>query len=246
MLFDLISAIELAVCATIVAAVLAYSLSNSVEGRIRAAIVLAAWFAVVIALGASQALASEHTGAPGLGAAVALPVAALSIAFLAVRATREAMLATPLAVLIAVNALRVALGASFVLLHLNGRLSAPFAPTAGWGDIVVGVIAGPLAYIIHRYGARANAWALVWNAIGLVDLIAAIGLGAASAPGPLQFFEAAPGSAIMTSLPWIVISCFLVPSYIALHIAIFYRLGERARVGRRWAGVANAIVAASS
>jgi len=80
----------------------------------------------------------------------------------------------------------------------------------------------------------------------LVDLIAAIGLGAASAPGPLQFFEAAPGSAIMTSLPWIVISCFLVPSYIALHIAIFYRLGERARVGRRWAGVANAIVAASS
>ena len=75
MLFDLISAIELAVCATIVAAVLAYSLSNSVEGRIRAAIVLAAWFAVVIALGASQALASEHTGAPGLGAAVALPVA---------------------------------------------------------------------------------------------------------------------------------------------------------------------------
>jgi len=245
MLFDLISALEVAICATIVAAVLTYSLSKRVEGRIRAAIILAAWFAIVVILGATQALDPEHIGAPGLGAAAALPIVALSIAFLAVRSTREAMLATPLAALVAVNALRVVLGASFVLLYLNGRLSAPLAPAAGWGDIFVGVTAGPLAFIIHRYGARANALALVWNAIGFVDLIVAAGLGVASSPGPLQVFVAPPGSAIMIALPWIIITCFLVPSYQALHIAIFYRLSERARAGRFWAGAANAIIAAS-
>jgi uncharacterized membrane protein len=245
MLFDLISAIEVAVCATIVAAVLTYSLSKSVEGRFRAAIVLAVWFAIVIVLGATQALDAGHIGAPGLGAAAALPIAALCIAFFAVRSPREAMLATPIAALVAVNALRVLLGLSLVLLYNSDRLSAPFAPAAGWGDIFVGATAGPLALIIHRYGARANALALVWNAIGFVDLIVAAGLGATSAPGPLQLFVAPPGSAIMIALPWIIITCFLVPSYQALHIAIFYRLSERARAGRRWSGVAAAIIAAS-
>jgi hypothetical protein len=246
MLFDLISAIGVAVGATIIAAVLAHSLAKSVEGRFRAAIVLAAWFIIVVLLGATQALGFEQFGAPGLGAAAVLPIAALSIAFFAVRSTREAMLATPLAALVAVNAFRVVLGALFVLLYLNGRLSAPFAPAAGWGDIVVGLIAGPLAFIIHRYGARASALTLVWNAIGFVDLIVAAGLGVASTPGPLQVFIAPPGGAIMTALPWIIITCFLVPSYQALHIAIFYRLSERERGGRRWANAVNAIIAASS
>jgi hypothetical protein len=39
-----------------------------------------------------------------------------------------------------------------------------------------------------------------------------------------------PGTAIMTTLPWIIIPCFLVPIFEALHIAIFYRLyASRAR-----------------
>jgi hypothetical protein len=91
-----------------------------------------------------------------------------------------------------------------------------------------GAIAVPVAWIAARNGGRARNLVLVWNAIGFLDLV----LGATSAPGPLRVFMDPPSSAIMTTVPWIIIPCFLVPSFEAIHIAIFYRLSRMAgRVG---------------
>jgi hypothetical protein len=130
--------------------------------------------------------------------------------------------------LIAVQAVR-ALGVSFILLYFAGRLPAPFAPVAGWGDTVIGVTALPLAYLASR---AANTWRgaiWLWNSLGLLDLIVAVGLGAMSAPGPLQLFAGPSDSAIMTTVPWIVIPCFLVPALAFVHLAIFYGWAGSAR-----------------
>jgi hypothetical protein len=54
--------------------------------------------------------------------------------------------------------------------------------------------------------------------------VTAVALGATSAAGPLQLFHGQPGTAIMTSLPWVLIPCFLVPSFLFLHLCTFYRL----------------------
>jgi hypothetical protein len=237
MLFDMLSTIEATGSAAIVAAVLSFALSQTADGRFRAALALTAWFLIVVTLGATEALQAEHgSGVPGLGAAVMLPIVALCFAFFVVPTTREAISAIPLPILIAVNMVRL-LGFSFLLLYAAHRLPGPFAPVAGWGDIFVGATAGPIAWIAMRNGARAKNWVLVWNLIGFVDLIAAVGLGATSTPGPLRLLMEPPGSGIMTTLPWIIIPCFLVPSFEAIHVAIFYRLsrnagGESARMER--------------
>ena len=78
MLFDTISAIELALSAAIIVAVASFNLSHALDGRLRAVIAFAGWFVVVVILGASEALSPEHFGGPGLGLAVAIPVVALS------------------------------------------------------------------------------------------------------------------------------------------------------------------------
>jgi hypothetical protein len=161
----------------------------------------------------------------------ALPVAVLCYAFLALPAARAALLATPLWALIALNVLR-SLGVSFVLLYAARRLPAPFAPSAGWGDIFIGVTAGPLAWIAWRDGARANNLILAWNVLGVLDLVFALGFGATSSPGPIQLFVGPPSTQIMTSLPWLLIPGFLVPIFLSLHIAIFDRLRRDARVAR--------------
>jgi hypothetical protein len=57
MSFDILSAIEVTASAAIVAAVLSFSLSQSVAGRLRAALIVAGWFLVVVLLGATDALA---------------------------------------------------------------------------------------------------------------------------------------------------------------------------------------------
>ena len=228
-MFEILSTVEATVGASIVVALLACATARTARTRLFAAGVLGVWFALVIAIGATGALDPERAlGAPALGFTVALPVATLVGAFFAVPSIRNAMLATPLPALIAVNAFRVLAGMSFVILYAAGRLPAPFAPSAGWGDIFVGLTALPLAWSIARFGPRVRALALAWNAIGFVDLVAAIAFGALSAPGPLQVFLGPPDSALMTTLPWLIIPEFIVPSLIFIHVVIFYRLNGAA------------------
>jgi hypothetical protein len=226
MLFDIVSTIEATASAALVATTLCFALATTSQRRIRIASMLAAWFVAVVVLGATLALdAKAGVGTIGLGIASALPIVAICFAFFTVPAVRAALFAIPLPALVAVNVLRV-LGASFVLLYAAHRLPAPFALSAGLGDIFVGLTALPIAWLVARHGARAAGPVIAWNAIGVVDLIAALFLGATSSAGPIQIFTASPDTSLMVSLPWILIPCFLVPMFLSMHIAIFYRLSR--------------------
>jgi hypothetical protein len=224
-MFETLSTIGLSVSASIVVALLAHALARTWLSRLAAAGVLGAWFAFVVVIGASRALDPAHgLGVPALGLTVGLPIVALVGAFFAVPSIRNAMLATPLPALIAVNAVRVLPGALFVVLYAAGELPAPFASSAGWGDIFAGVAALPLAWSIALVGSRVRTLALLWNTIGIADLIAAIALGALSSPGPLQVFVGPPTTVMMTSLPWLLVPGFIVPSLVFIHLVIYTRL----------------------
>ena len=132
----------------------------------------------------------------------------------------------PLWLLVGVHTVRL-LGVSFIILFAAGRLPAPFAPVAGWGDIFVGATAIPVAWLVSRQTVNARSIVWIWNVIGIADLIAAIGLGATSSPGPARLIFAELSSAIMTTLPWLLIPGFLVPLLITVHIGIFVRLMKR-------------------
>lgn len=220
MLFDLVFAIALAAAGAAITATLSVALANTVRGRLAAAAAIAAWFGAVVIVGATGMLGPGGIGVPGLGLAVLAP--ALILSWRLLRVGRDGSIAgPPTPLLIAAHAVRV-LGISFVLLYAAGRLPAPFAPTAGWGDIAIGLSALPVAWLISRPGGRPLA--LLWNALGCLDLITAVSLGAMSSPGPARLFLEPPGSMIMTTLPWILIPAFLVPGLFALHVAIFGRL----------------------
>jgi hypothetical protein len=108
-------------------------------------------------------------------------------------------------------------------------LPTPFAPVAGWGDIFVGATAPLVAWLAYRQGANPRPIIWIWNLIGTIDLLAAIGLGVTSSPGPARIIFAEPSSAIMTTLPWLIIPGFLVPLLFAVHIGIFVRLRQSRR-----------------
>jgi len=67
-------------------------------------------------------------------------------------------------------------------------------------------------------------------ALGLLDLIAAVSLGVTSAEGsPVRIFFTDPNTALMSSLPWVLVPAFLVPLLAWIHLALFYRLAAPAR-----------------
>jgi hypothetical protein len=198
-------------------------------------VALGAWFALVLVIGATGALSPVAGGPPALGLTVVLPIVALIWAYFGLPSVRTAMTAMPLPGLIALHAIRL-LGFTFIVLYAEGRLPAPFAPSAGWGDVFIGATALPLAWAITQFGARVRPLALLWNALGVADLVIALTLGPLSAPGTLQVFVGPPDSSPMTTLPWLIIPAFLVPCLMFLHVVIFTRLaGGRTNVlSREW------------
>ncbi len=222
--FDLLASIELTASAAIAISVLSVGFGENAGAQLRVASQLTLWFILVVIVAATKVLTyKDGVGTPGLGVAVLLPMVILGVSVLRSRSLRRALHTIPLPVLVGVHVIRI-LGVTFLILYAAGRLPAPFAPVAGWGDIVAGLAAGPVAWTVYRNGQTARLKALVWNSLGLLDLIVAIGLGAVSSPGPLQLLFKEPGAAIMTTLPWLLIPGFLVPLLTMVHLAIFYRL----------------------
>jgi hypothetical protein len=152
-MFDTLSWVTLTVSAAIVVAFLSRALAKTPRGRLTAAAALTLWFGLVLAAGATGLIGPEGLGAPGLGAAVVAPAAILTALLAFVPSIRSAMLSISLPALVAVQAIRL-LGVIFVALYAQGRLPAPFAPSAGWGDIGVGVAALPVAALMARFGSR--------------------------------------------------------------------------------------------
>jgi hypothetical protein len=225
---DLIGAVVLTAISALVGGVYVYFLRWSAARRLAMAAAGTAWFALVAACGATGVFdAVGGAGPAGVGVAVLIPFAMLTVATTRAGAMREAASAIPVPVLIGLHATRL-LGLFFLLLYSSGRLPAPFAPVAGWGDVLIGLTAVPVAYLA---AVRAPAWrtiALVWNTLGLLDLVVAIALGVVSSlGGPIGFATSSVDSSVMTALPWILIQCFNVPLLLHLHVLMFQRLRRR-------------------
>ena len=124
--------------------------------------------------------------------------------------------------LIAVQTYRVVGGVFLVLLAL-GALPALFAISAGAGDVLIGLTAVAAARSIR--GGQVGR-AVLWNALGLLDLVVAVGLGVT-----LQLVATTPGTAPLTVLPLVLVPTFAVPLSILLHVvSLRSLLGTRAAV----------------
>ena len=141
-------------------------------------------------------------------------------------AVRTSLLAMPMPVLVGLNGIRI-LGAFFLGLAATGRLGGPFPQSAGWGDIITGIFAIPLARAAAR-GSPSRRRIGAWNIFGMLDLIVAVTLGTMSANGsPLQIIQAGAGSDAVYLLPWSLIPTVLVPFFLIVHGVIFAQLRGR-------------------
>lgn len=117
------------------------------------------------------------------------------------------------------------LGVTFLLLLLQGDLPAVFAAPAGTGDLLIGIAALPVAYLMRWPLGRPIA--IAWNLLGILDLVVAVTTAFLAAPGRLQVFTGGPSSYLMTVLPLVLIAAFMVPLSLLLHIASLRSLRRR-------------------
>jgi hypothetical protein len=193
--------------------------------KLALAAVAGLWIGLAAAASASGWLAISPPF-PIVGIFVATPLVAAAIATVwpGVRAPLSNL---PVPMMIGLNVGRVFAVLFFVLVS-QGRLAGPFPFFAGWGDIITGIVAGPLLFAAAE--GKHSGPIMAWNLFGTADLVLAIFLGVTSAEGsPLQIFAAPPGSAAMQQLPWSFVPTVLVPFWLILHAVIWAQLRRQTR-----------------
>jgi hypothetical protein len=195
---------------------------------------LAAWFLLVVAVGAAGAFVATPGKPP---VAIAIGVTAPLVLFWALlrlsQSFREFVLSLDLRLIAGMQAWRWA-GLGFLSLYAHDVLPAMFALPAGLGDMAVGVTAPWMILALARRPEFATSAAFIrWNLLGILDLVVAIILGtlgallATGSPGEVS-------TAPMATLPLLLIPAFLVPFFLILHATTLLqirRLTLAARIG---------------
>lgn len=196
-------------------------------------IVLAVWFALVMALGAAGRFVTPSGTPPfpiaiGAGVPIVVFLAGLWIS----RPFREFVLAADIRVLLGIQAWRFA-GLGFLALYTYDVLPGSFALPAGLGDMAIGVTAPwMLLSIIREPRFAASKTFVVWNGLGLLDLVSAIttgALGSVLATGIAGEVTTGP----MARLPLVLIPAYVVPILFMLHIAALMQARRLARDSTR-------------
>jgi hypothetical protein len=76
-----------------------------------------------------------------------------------------------------VHTVRAVIGSGFLGLYALGYLPVGFALEAGLGDIAIGLSAIPVALLLQRKAKYALTIAILWNILGVVDLLNALRRG---------------------------------------------------------------------
>jgi hypothetical protein len=190
--------------------------------------VLALWFAVVILSGAAGVIA-RPPGTPPVPILIAVtaPVLVFLGAYWAWPSFREDVLSLDLSLAASIQAWRAA-GLGFLALYAHGVLPGAFAWPAGLGDIAIGVTAPWVAQaLVRRPGFKFSRAFVVWNLLGILDLLVAVSVGGLSsmlASGSAGEATTAP----MAQLPLVLIPAYLVPLFFMLHLAALFQARRQA------------------
>jgi hypothetical protein len=174
-----------------------------------------AWLLGAVLLGVSGWLPTLRPPAPQLllvGITTALLVAGRSWPPL-----RQLVRIADLRALVSVHLTRF-VGFYFLALHARGALPWAFAVPGGWGDVVVASAALLLVLLVRPDTPPGRRAYLVWNVLGLLDIV-----GVVLTAARLAFQDPASMSALL-ELPLSLLLTLIVPLIVATHVWMLGRL----------------------
>ena len=207
---------------------------NETEKRVKTIVgaVLLLWLVLVFILGANDVFARAPGALPlPILAGLLTPILVFLVAFWAVGPFRDLVLSIDLPVMAGIQVWRFG-GLGFIALYAYGVLPGLFAWPAGLGDMAIGLTAPLVILALRRQPAfAAGRLFQVWNLLGILDLIVAVGLGATSAVLGIGI-SAEITTFPMGVFPLVLVPAFLVPLFLMLHLASLLQARRMVVAGR--------------
>ena len=184
------------------------------------------WLAVIWSVAVNGVFRPGNNTPPLVPLAIFLPVIVGAPILLRSKRIGEVLDAMPASWLVGLQVYRI-FGGIFLVGWARGVIPGIFALPAGIGDVTTGLLALPVAYLLVSRNGDGVRPAIAWNIFGLLDFTIAIGIGLATAPGPLQVIVPSIPNTGVGLYPAVLIPAFAVPSSILLHVLSLRQLRRR-------------------
>ncbi|MFI5400687.1 MAG: hypothetical protein ACHQZQ_06525 [SAR324 cluster bacterium] len=177
------------------------------------------WIAWAVALGSfAAALGAGFAGAlvkvpmPWIAARVWGGVALLLAIALGLPGRRTWVGSLRPAALCLFHTWRILPGVAFLLLLSAGTLPGPFARVAGCGELLVGLSAPLVGFLVPARSRAGRATLFAWQALGLVELLGVMGLGIHLHRESERLLDS------MSRFPLFLMPLYAVPVTLAVHV----------------------------
>jgi hypothetical protein len=193
--------------------------------RRKTALALLLWLALALALTLVPALRSAAAATPLLQPVLSLGAIAALSALSLLPSFRRAFDSLPLEEVMSINYWRAIFGMGLLAFYTGGVLPSAFALPTAFGDMLVTCVMVLQLAAAQRRGRVPRGPLLVWNTLGLLDLVNALFLLVTV----LRPWATARGLAVGN----FALAAFAVPLFIAIHLHIYARLLRESVASRR-------------
>ncbi len=194
--------------------------------RTGAGVLLAAWLIVRLFLQMNPP-AGGVLGAKATVAFVVFGIFAGTLPLWISPTFRQIIDSTPTTWIIGIQAGR-AIGGVFLALLDMKLLPPEFACPAGYGDVLVAMLAMPVIYLLATGNSYARKAAILWNLLGILDLIVALITGVTYIPPFMRNLARNGGSPLYINYV-LIIPAYGVPLMSVFHIYSLHQLFSRER-----------------
>lgn len=210
------------VLSVVVAAVVVTALRRALP-----AVAVLAWFGVVYGLAASGVLGAFERMPPKIPL-VALSAVGIALLVSRVAAVKEALRVMPSWWPVAFQTFRAPLEVALYLLFTAGQLPEQMTFAGRNFDVLVGVSAPVMAFLIAT--KRAPPWVQwLWQLAAVGLLINVVSIAITSAPGPLHLDWPGAPLTIVAQWPYALLPGFLVPCAVLGHVLAISKLRGNAQ-----------------
>ena len=152
---------------------------------------------------------------PALAILIPLPVVLL-IAFS--KKGTEFLQSIPPHWLVWMQSFRIAVELLLLLAFINNKLPVQMTFEGKNFDILSGILALPVGYVLAKRKSHASKWAVIYNFIGIFLLINILVIAVLSMPTSIRYFMNEPANVLVAEFPFILLPGILVPLAYTLHI----------------------------
>ena len=190
---------------------------------------VAGWVILLSVLSVKGLFADFSTFPPKPALAMLIPLPVLLIISFSKTGT-ELLKTIPRHWFVFMQTFRIAVELLLLMAFIGGKLPVQMTLEGRNFDIVSGILALPVGYLLAKGKTVAPKLAIAYNIIGILLLLNILVIAVLSMPTPIRYFMNEPANTLVAQFPFILLPGVLVPIAYAMHIFSLRQLLSEHRV----------------